>query len=246
LRIIGVIDLKGGLAVHARGGRRATYAPIGRSAGRAIDGHPFELARLYVETFGLAEIYVADLDALASGPPQDRTIRGISALGVSLLVDAGIADTETARRVTEAGAATLVVGLETLPSFDALTGICAQSGRPVAFSLDLRDGVPFSGGASSAQTPQEIAQRAIGAGVQSIIVLDVARVGAGAGPDLEMFRRIRTVAGDVPVLAGGGVRGVEDLRTLAQAGCSGALIATALHEGRLTRANVATVRSWHP
>jgi len=246
VRIIGVIDLKSGQAVHARGGRRAAYAAIERSAGRPIDGNPFELARVYVETFGLTEIYVADLDAITSGPPQDEILRGLGAPGVSLLVDAGIADTETAKRIAEAGAATLVVGLETLPSFTALAGICRQSGRRVAFSLDLRDGAPLSGGASSAQTPEEIAQQAIAAGAQSIIVLDVARVGAGAGPDLETFRRIRTVAGDVPVLAGGGVRDVEDLRTLSQAGCAGALIATAIHEGGLTPANVATVRSWHP
>src|SRR5262245_50715602 len=115
VRIIGVIDLKGGQAVHARGGRRATYAPIEQSAGRRIDGDPVELARHYVETIGLAEIYVADLDAIASGPPQDEIIRGISVLNASLLVDAGTADADAARRVAAAGAATLVVGLETLP-----------------------------------------------------------------------------------------------------------------------------------
>jgi uncharacterized protein related to proFAR isomerase len=35
----------------------------------------------------------------------------------------------------------------------------------------------------------------------------------------------------VIVLAGGGVRGPDDLSALAAAGCDGALIATALHTG---------------
>lgn len=264
MRIIGVIDLKSGRAVHARGGRRERYAPVARSAAMAVDGDPLTLARLYVDHFGLRDVYLADLDTIEKGRPtkgrpaacaeapaaregrplpemQDQTLRDIGTLA-ALWVDAGVSDVADARRVLDAGTQTLVVGLETLASFEALAGICAQSGRSVAFSLDLRDGVPLSDGAASARTPEEIAQQAIDAGVQSIIVLDVARVGGRAGPDLEMFQRIRRVAGDVPVLAGGGVRDADDLKTLAQAGCAGALVATAIHEGRLTPEDIQGVR----
>src|SRR5438477_4509429 len=54
LRVIGVIDLRGGAAVDARGGRRDEYQPIGDAV---------ELARTYVER-GVEELYVADLDAI--------------------------------------------------------------------------------------------------------------------------------------------------------------------------------------
>lgn len=261
MRIIGVIDLKDGAAVHARGGRRDTYAAIEQSAGLAVDGNPLTLARLYAGTFGLAEIYVADLDAIASrgagrphGRPlrnsldssgwQNEIIRRISTVGADLMVDAGIACADDAQRVADTGAATLVVGLETLPSFDALAEVCAHSQSPVAFSLDLRAGVPMTGdAASNARTPEAIARQAAEAGAASIIVLDVARVGVGGGPDMGMLRRIRAAVPDIPLLAGGGVRDPGDLRELAQLGCTGALVATALHDGRLTAEDVAAARA---
>ena len=240
MRIIGVIDLKDGQAVHARGGARELYVPVHRSAGVVVDG-PLTLARLYVETFGLSEIYVADLDAIASRTLQAGTIRGIGALGAAIWVDGGISQAGKIPPVLEAGAQTLVVGLETLESFDALADICAQSARPVAFSLDLRRGTPMSATLAS-HPPEEIARQAVAAGAHSVIVLDVARVGVAGGPDFAVLKRIRSAVPAVPLFAGGGVRGLEDLRQIVGVGCAGALVATALHEGRLTAADVETAR----
>ena len=67
MRIIGVIDILDGRAVHARAGNRSAYAPIERAAGVRIDGNVEALARVYVETLGVKELYVADLDAIGRG-----------------------------------------------------------------------------------------------------------------------------------------------------------------------------------
>jgi phosphoribosylformimino-5-aminoimidazole carboxamide ribotide isomerase len=239
VHIIGVIDLKDGKAVHARGGRRETYAPVAQSAGVSIDGNAVTLARAYVEAFGLDTIYVADLNAIAGDTPHDEVVRGIGGCGASLMVDAGVRRARDAQRIAGAGERTIVVGLETLQSFDALSEICGSCSS-VAFSLDLRDGVPLSGGAAGAgETPEEIAVKAASAGAEAIIVLDVARVGTGSGPDLQTVRRIRQRVSEAAVLAGGGVRNLADLGELARIGCDGALVASALHDGRLTAADVA-------
>ena len=244
MQIIGVIDLKDGRAVHARGGRRELYAPLQRSAGVVVNGDPLTLAHLYAGAFGLTDIYVADLDAIGSARLQDDVLRRLGAIGAALWIDAGIADADDARRVLQAGAGTLVIGLETLPAFDALADICGSSTRPIAFSLDLRGGTPMTGsGASTPHAPETIARLAVNAGAQSIIVLDVARVGAGAGPDLDLLRRVRASVPKVPLLAGGGVGGLGDLRELAHLGCTGALVATALHDGRLTPEDIAAARA---
>lgn len=246
MHIIGVIDLKDGNAVHARGGRREQYAPIARSAGLEVNGNPLVLARMYLEAFKLSDIYVADLNAIRStgSGSQDDIIGVISALGASLWIDAGIARAADARRVVSAGAHILVVGLETLPSFDALADICRSSPRPVIFSLDLREGAPFAGGAAAGvDSPETIAAQAVRAGAQSIVVLDLARVGAREGPDVSLLHRVRAAVPDTPVLAGGGIRDLQDLQQLAQIGCAGALVATAIHEGRLTPADIAAARA---
>ncbi len=46
----------------------------------------------------------------------------------------------------------------------------------------------------------------------------------------------------VTLLAGGGVRNADDLRRLKASGCDAALVATALHDGRITAADVAALR----
>jgi phosphoribosylformimino-5-aminoimidazole carboxamide ribotide isomerase len=78
-----------------------------------------------------------------------------------------------------------------------------------------------------------------------VAVLDLARVGAGDGLDTHLIARVRNAAPGVSLLAGGGVRGLDDLMRLADAGCDGALVATALHNGRLGAADVAAARRLH-
>ncbi len=244
MEVIGVIDLKDGQAVHARGGRRDTYAAVEQAAGMPINGDAVALARLYVDTFGLSAIYLADLDAISSRTLQAETLRSISTLGAAVWVDAGIVHADETTLVVEAGAQTLVVGLETLASFDVLADICARSVGPVAFSLDLRDGAPMGGLAAASYPPEQIARLAADAGASSIIVLDVFRVGTGGGPAVEMLRRIHSAVPAVQLYAGGGVRGIDDLRQVAHIGCAGALVATALHEGRLTPRDVAAAKAF--
>lgn len=238
MRIIGVIDLKDGMAVHARGGRRDTYAPVREAGGAAIDGDAVALARVYLETFEVRDVYIADLDAIAAGRPQHDVIRAVSSLGMRVYVDGGVTTPEDARRLIRAGARTVVVGLETLPSFDALADITLGTPGPTVFSLDLRGGVPM-GKAAGTTLPEEVARRAFIFGAFEMIVLDVARVGSGSGPDLAMLRRIRAAVRMPRLIAAGGIRHLDDVRDLAAIGCDGALVATALHDGRLTPADVA-------
>jgi phosphoribosylformimino-5-aminoimidazole carboxamide ribotide isomerase len=244
VRIIGVIDLKDGQAVHARGGRRDEYAAVSKAAGTVIDGDAVKLAGVYLDTFGLADIYVADLDAIGSAATNDEVVRRVCELGGNVLVDGGVAGLDDAHRVAAAGADQVIVGLETLPSFDILRDVCHH--YAVTFSLDLRGGVPMCIAALANLSPEDLALEAVAAGAQAIIVLDVARVGGLDGPDREMLKHIRQVAPDSQVLAGGGVRSLRDLKQLADIGCDGALVASALHDGRLTASDVslATAFRW--
>ena len=240
MRIIGVIDLKDGQAVHARGGRRDEYAPVLEAAGTTINGNAVTLAGVYLNSLGLRDVYVADLDAIGSAAANETVMRGICKLGGNVIVDSGVATLDKAQSVAAIGTSGVIVGLETLESFDALRDICGH--YPVTFSLDLRDGAPMCNATFQTRSPEDLARGAVAAGAKAIIVLDVARVGGTAGPDTKMLSRIRRVVTEAALVAGGGVRGLDDLKLLARIGCDGALVASALHDGRLSASDVAEAR----
>ena len=262
MRLIGVVDLMAGRAVHARGGVRERYAPVGVVAGTAIDGDPLALARAYVHQFGLPELYAADLDAILGHQAQDTIVHDLATVA-PLWLDAGVSSAEAARRVLGLGAARVISALETLESFDALAAICAAvGGERVAFSLDLRNGEPVAprlvvrsseSAASqlgirgkpvaphlrtSGDSAHQLAARAADAGAGAVIVIDLARVGTATGLDVDLIARVRAAAPATMLIAGGGVRGLDDLARLADAGCDTALVASALHDGRLGAADI--------
>jgi phosphoribosylformimino-5-aminoimidazole carboxamide ribotide isomerase len=68
--------------------------------------------------------------------------------------------------------------------------------------------------------------------------MTLARVGSGAGPDVDRLAAVRRIASGRRIYAAGGVRDAADLAALAHAGIAGALVATALHDGRLAGAEI--------
>ena len=249
MRIIGVLDLAGGRAVHAIAGRREHYAPVEHVAATAIPaGDAVALATVYRDRLAIDELYVADLDAIVAGRPQDGLVSALARV-LPLWLDAGITTVEGARGAIAAGATHSVIGLETLPSFDALSQMTeAIGGERCAFSLDLRDGRPLhrTGVLTPDANPDEIAAQAAAAGVGTIILIDLARVGTGRGFDVGLISRLREAIPAMTLLAGGGVRGLEDIARLAAAGCDGVLVATALQDGRLTADDIAAARRLQP
>jgi phosphoribosylformimino-5-aminoimidazole carboxamide ribotide isomerase len=185
---------------------------------------------------GTSELYVADLDAIEGRAAQYGMHQRLSRISRSW-IDAGLKSEEDACALIDVGADRVVVGLETLPGLEVLHAIVLRLGADrVAFSLDLRDGAPLATAESlRAMMPRELARRAVDAGVETVIVLDLARVGGLGGTDDAMMHELRAALPGVDLIAGGGVRDQADLDRLAAAGANGALVATALHRGVITR-----------
>jgi phosphoribosylformimino-5-aminoimidazole carboxamide ribotide isomerase len=243
--LIGVIDIRAGRAVHARGGQRDRYEAITAVGGHSIAaGDGVALASCYVNELGIRTLYIADLDAIVTGALQETFLRALAAIGSPLWIDSGVRSSDDASRTVSLGAARVIVGLETLPSFDVLNAIGMEVGPDrTVLSLDLRDGHPLiAAGSAISASATEIARCAADVGVGALIVLDLARVGMGAGVDLDVIRRLKHAAPDVPLFAGGGVRDWSDLEQLAAAGCHGALVATALQSGAIDAGDVKRAR----
>lgn len=229
MRIVPVIDIKDGIVVHARRGNRAEYAPLQSSL---VDGcEPVAVARALCSVCRTRTLYVADLDALAGEPVNEETLTALSSVA-DPWVDAGAITPDGAAALRHAGVARNVIGTESL---EPGAEVERAGGPPVALSVDLREGRLISPDPDLAgRGPSAVVRLARALGAGELLVIDLARVGSGSGPPLQAVAELAAALPDVAIYAGGGVRDRSDLRALESAGAAGALVATALHEGRLT------------
>jgi phosphoribosylformimino-5-aminoimidazole carboxamide ribotide isomerase len=233
MRVIPVLDLMAGQVVRGVGGRRREYRPVVSRLTPSC--WPVDVAEAFRAHFRLNDLYLADLDAIAGAPPDLRTYAALRQRGFRLWVDAGVRDAATVAPLADADIEGIVAGLETVAGPAAMAEVCREFGERVIFSLDLKGGVPLGDGAAWDNADAwGIAGRAVAAGVRRLITLDLARVGEGGGTGTEdLCRRLAAAYPAVEVAAGGGVRGVDDLRRLKECGVTAALVASALHDGRL-------------
>ena len=240
MRVVPVIDLKGGVAVHAVRGERSAYAPVRSVLSASAD--PVALAQAFQERLGCDACYVADLDAITGAGDHRGVVEAIADLGVSVWLDAGVSTPDDAGRAASWGARRVIVGTETLrdtrdlPDVTEAARRASSDGADCILSLDHRGGRLLGGSPQVAEMDATgLAETAWTAGIRAFIVLDLARVGAGTGPETEPARRLRASLPDAEIVLGGGVRGKDDLRALARAGYQAALVGTALHTGVLGR-----------
>ncbi len=235
MRIIPVIDLSNGRAVHAAGGERDRYRPVRSVLSASPD--PLAVADAFRRRMGLDELYIADLDAIA-GRPLSRHRRIIDTLarrGFGILLDAGAASAADASFWAGRGVRRVVVGSETLETLGALEEIAAATDPDrIVFSLDCRGGRVLSRCSDlDGLPPARVLARIRGLGLREAILLDLGRVGAGCGADRALAAEARALFPDMVLLAGGGIAGPGEIRELEALGIDGVLVATALHRGAL-------------
>jgi phosphoribosylformimino-5-aminoimidazole carboxamide ribotide isomerase len=230
MQVIPVIDLKGGLVVHARHGERDRYRPI--ETPLAPGSAALDVARGLLSVHPFRTLYIADLDAITGEGNNLAVIRHLRAQlpGVRLWIDNGTADRNAAEAWLARDLGDLVIGSEAQTDAALMRGFRHDS--RVILSLDFRD---------AALGPPELLEPACWP--QRVIVMTLARVGSGAGPDLDRLRAIRAAAGARDVFAAGGVRSHHDLVALKQAGLAGALVASALHAAQLCGADIAALQA---
>ena len=232
MEVIPVIDLKDGVVVHARMGLRSAYAPI--ETPLSPTSRPNDVARGLLSIFPFKTFYVADLDAIENKGNNNAALRQLSAEYPNLVfwVDAGIADIHDAERWLEPGFGHLVIGSETQRNSE-LSRYLRQNERTI-LSLDFR-GDAFLGPVSLLNDASTWPAK--------IIVMTLARVGSASGPDMNRLATIQSQVVNGQVYAAGGVRDANDLALLARVGIAGALVATSLHNGKLTGAQIARLSS---
>ena len=232
MKIIPVIDVLNAIAVHGIRGERKRYQPLKSSLCKSVD--PLDIA-LTFESLGFESLYLADLDAILEKSANFSLFREImTKTSLDLMVDAGIADINKARKVIETGVSKIVIGSETLTSLDFVSKAVNAIGEDkVVVSIDQKGGKVLSASEVIAlMDAVSFAQKLASLGVRQIILLDLDRVGTEHGINLTALRNILEKTG-VDFLVGGGIRSLQELEELRNLGVSGALVATVLHNGKV-------------
>jgi phosphoribosylformimino-5-aminoimidazole carboxamide ribotide isomerase len=245
VRLYPAIDLRGGRCVRLYQGdyqRQTVYR-----------ADPVEQA-LAFEAEGAPWLHVVDLDAARTGEAANREVVAAicCAVAVPVQVGGGVRTDAAARALFDAGAARVVVGTAAFER-PGLVERLVGDGRAVAVALDARGGEVATHGwtTGTGTTVAEMVARFAAAGVDAFIVTDIARDGTLAGPDLEGLRALLG-ATSVPIVASGGVGGLDDLRALAalaEAGrrLDGVIVGRALYEGAFSvRAALAAIGEGRP
>jgi phosphoribosylformimino-5-aminoimidazole carboxamide ribotide isomerase len=221
-------------AVDIRGGRcvRLVQGDFGRETRYADD--PAEMARRWQDE-GAQRLHVVDLDGARDGIRANAAViaRLLQSVSIPVQVGGGIRTLETARALLDDGAERVVVGTRAAEDPDSLAQwLAALRPERVVVGVDARDGrVATHGWMTETDVGVvDLCERLRAIGVKRVVYTDVGRDGLLGGPNVETTR---AVAKHMAVIGSGGVSSVEHLCALAEAGAEGAIIGTALYEGRL-------------
>ena len=216
--LIPVIDLGQSNVVHAIAGKRDSYRNIETPLCRGSS--PLAIVSALLDLHAFSVIYVADLDAIKESGNNARIIGQILAEfpQLSLWLDSGkdfYSGEYAHARIRQ------VLGSE--------TGLAAEdinAKEDDILSLDFI-GDKLLGDKRLLENVE--------AWPRDVIVMSLSHVGTGNGPDFKRLENTRSLATDRHIYAAGGVRNEKDLARLENIGVAGVLLASALHDGSISK-----------
>jgi phosphoribosylformimino-5-aminoimidazole carboxamide ribotide isomerase len=224
------IDLKDGHCVRLRRGDMADATVFGDDPGAQ--------AKCF-EKQGFEYIHVVDLNgAFAGRPVNGAAVSAIlAAVSVPVQLGGGIRDMAAIENWLERGVSRVILGTAAVRDPGLVRDSCRQFPGRIAVGVDARDGlVAVEGWAETTGiTALDLAKRFEDAGIAAIIYTDIGRDGLLTGLNLDATADIARAV-SIPVIASGGLSGMEDIRRLMLPQYSvigGAIAGRVLYDGRI-------------
>ena len=190
---------------------------------------------------GAKRLHLVDLNGANAGKPKNEpVIRDIiAALGSELPIQlgGGIRDLETIERYLDDGITWVVIGTAAVKNPGFLHEACDAFPGHIIVGLDARDGKVATDGWSkiTGHDVVDLATRFQDYGVEAIVYTDIGRDGMMTGVNIEATVNLARAL-IVPVIASGGINGLDDVRKLCAVeaeGIMGAVTGRAIYEGSL-------------
>jgi phosphoribosylformimino-5-aminoimidazole carboxamide ribotide isomerase len=223
--ILPAIDLKDGKAVRLTKGLM--------NSAKIYSDEPWQVAKKF-EELGSEWLHVVDLNGAFAGEPanleQIKKIRKNTNLKMEL--GGGIRDEETIKMYLDLGVDRLILGSIAVKNPEFVREMAAK--YPIAVGIDAKDGyVAVEGWAEvSEMKATDLAKEFANAGVEAIIATDISKDGTLSGVNVEFIKEIKE-ASNLPVIASGGVRDINDIKLLIKNEIYGTIIGKAFYEGKI-------------
>lgn len=223
MQIIPVIDIKTGQVVHAKQGHRDQYQPLCTALCQSSQVN--DVINAYLSLYNFTQFYIADLDALMATGSNHAVINSIFSQypGLKFMVDSGVIKPNYLP--VQAQQLTRIIGTESIKAHEL-----SELQQEFILSLDFLTEHRQMGEASIFNSPKLWPQQ--------LIIMTLGLVGKNSGPDLEKLAYYQQIYPRHDFIAAGGLRHYQDLMQLKQIGIDTVLVASALHNGSLTGADI--------
>lgn len=229
--LIPAIDLKDGKCVRLRQGRMEDET--------VFSDDPVEVAQRWVDA-GARRLHMVDLNGAFAGKPVNAgVIKSVAEAfpDLPIQVGGGIRDEETVQTYLDAGVQYVIIGTKAVRAPHFVNDLCLEFPGHIIVGLDAKDGkVAIEGWSKlSHHSVIDLAQRFEQDGVEAIVFTDIGRDGMMTGVNVDSTVALAQAI-HIPVIASGGITGIDDIRALcavAEEGIMGAITGRALYEGTL-------------
>lgn len=232
LQIIPVIDLLNGVVVHAKHGLRAHYLPI---VSQLTSSHqPLTVALALLELYPFSTLYIADINAIQGQGDNQAAIEAIQQThpNTQIWLDNGIRQVN-ARSLHRRGNGRPVIGSENIANL--------QDYRAISYACESKHVLSLDYAATNALGINELHNSAR-FWPDNTICMTLNKVGSVNGVDAERLQELmrlnNTRKSPSNLFAAGGVRDINDCLMLKSKQISGVLVASALHNGSILRADI--------
>jgi len=230
--IIPAIDLKDGKCVRLQQGAMETAT--------VFSDDPAATAERWLK-HGARRLHVVDLNGAAAGRPKNEgAIKAIAtAVGgkIPVQLGGGVRDLDTIEQLLDSGISYVIVGTAAVKKPGFLHDACTAFAGHILVALDAKDGKVAVDGWSKMTGHQvaDLAKKFQDYGVEAIIYTDIGRDGMLTGINIEATVALARML-TVPVIASGGITGLEDIKALCEVereGIVAAITGRAVYEGKL-------------
>lgn len=217
-----VLDLKNGLAVSGKSGKRETYKPLKTVFNESSD--PIKIA-VALKKAGYTELYIADLDAIEGTGSNQELVKKINST-IPVMLDAGITNYQDIEPVFN-NAEKIIVATETIESMEEIQQIFSRYPKnSLVLSVDLVNGEVLS--KNMELNFEDVVGIIEKFNPAEVIILDVSRVGTSSGFDESIVNRFNHM--EAQLIVGGGVTKTT-ISHLEKLGVDKFLVGTAIHNG---------------